>query len=308
MNLTIAYLTSRKEPRIEWFFDSLANQIESDDKITIIVVDYFHDQEGRVGDVASKFAKAFVAWSDVRLQHVNPKNSQWQGKFQITKEPWWDKSAYHNAAIILCESPHIAFVDDRSVLGRDWVKSVHRAIVGEFAVCGSYEKHSGLIVENGVVKGSQEVLGVDTRSPGLRPFDSWYGGSCALPLEWCLKVNGYDEPLCGSAGTEDSMFGVTLRNSGFPIFYDSEMRLIEDRTPSEIDGALKRADKNPHLGRKAKSWSIVRAFHGRTTSTNEYDIRNMRDRVLLNGEKLEDIPPIIQERDWYDMQPTREME
>lgn len=94
------------------------------------------------------------------------------------------------------------------------------------------------------------------------------------------------------------MFGVCLRNSGYPVMYDSRMRLIEDRTPGQIDGALKRADKGE--GRAAKSWDIVRSFHGKKTSQNSFDIRNVRDRVLLNNEPLESIGPFGSDRDWYD--------
>src|SRR5206468_12812079 len=111
------------------------------------------------------------------------------------------------------------------------------------------------------------------------PTSDWYGGSCALPLEWCLQVNGFPEDMCDGLGSEDSMFGRTLLHSGLPMKYDSRMRIIEDRTPSQIGGALKRADKNPHLGQKAKSWDIVRAFRGKTTSQNSFDIRDMRARI-----------------------------
>lgn len=306
MSLTIAYITSRKEPKLEWFLDSFERQSDGE-RVNLIVVRGPDKREPRQFQDSGPGRGCFAS-----VLFTSPKPTVWQGPHRLTSCDWWAKSNALNTAIILCRTDWIAFVDDRSLLGPHWMEAVQEAMAGNYAVCGAYEKWSGLFVQDGrqqIVEGGDSfLLGKDHRMPGIYEFDSWYGGSGALPLEWCLAVNGYDEPLCDSAGTEDSMFGVTLLNSGFPIKYDSRMLLIEDRTPGQIDGALKRADKNPHLGQQAKSWAIVRAFHGRTTSTNEFDIRNMRDRVLLNGEDLNSIPPTGSDRDWYDGQLLAEME
>lgn len=299
-SLTVCFVTSRLDSKIDWFFDSLAKQINEGDEIRIIVVDFHLSDPQRFS--SKRFPKEFP-----HLRYVEPKPTIWKGAHRITRENWWSKSNDLNSSICLCETEWWSWVDDRCVLAPGWLDSVRRAMDGDYAVCGSYEKHAGLIVENGEVRGSAQLLGADTRTPGCYDFDSWYGGSGALPLEWCLAVNGFAE-LTDSLGSEDSMFGVTLRNSGYPIRYDSQMRLIEDRTPGQIDGALKRADKNSHLGQQAKSWAIVRAFHGKTTSQNEFDIRNLRDRVLLNGESLDSIGPFGSDTDWYDQQKISEME
>lgn len=304
--LTIVYTTARREPRTEWFFDSLARQVKPGEQIDTIVVDSFLDQER--GEEMCRLFDANENLRPLNFWRTRPKPTVWQGERRLTREDWWAKSNANNCGIILCETPWIAFVDDRSVLGPGWLQAIREAQDKEYAVCGSYEKHSNLQVKDGVVTGSSELLGADTRSPGCYPFDSFYGGSGALPLEWCLAVQGFSENICDGLGSEDSMFGVTLRNSGFPIRYDSSMRIIEDRTPGQLDGALKRADKNSHLGQQAKSWTIVRAFKGQTTSQNSFDIRNLRDRVLLNGESLSDIPPSGSDRDWYDNQKISDME
>ena len=283
MSLTIAYTTSRRECEIQWFFDSLRRQLTDDLAPEIIVVDAYAESRRIIGAL-----------------HVVPKPTVWQGKHRLTKEDWWAKSNALNTAIILCRTEWIAFVDDRSVLAPGWLESVRAAMAGNYAVCGSYEKRANLQVQDGIVTGG-EMLGADTRTPGLYDFASWYGGSGALPLEWCLAVQGFSEEMCDGLGSEDSMFGVCLRNSGYPVKYDSRMRLIEDRTPGQIDGALKRADKG--LDRAAKSWDIVRAFHGKKTSQNSFDIRNVRDRVLLNGEPLDSIGPFGSAVDWYDQEP-----
>lgn len=298
-NLTIVYVTSREKPQTNWFFDSLLNQLSHDERPNIIVVnsylspERFPSGEGYTGQVINTL----------------PKPTIWQGKHRITKEDWWAKSNALNTGIILCQTEWIAFCDDRCVLSDHWLQSVREAMLGEYAVAGSYEKRANMKVENGVIIEKGELLGEDARPQTDMAYRTrdWYGGSGALPLEWCLAVNGFSEDLCDSLGSEDSMFGVTLRNSGYPMFYDPRMRIIEDRTPSEIGGALKRADKNSHLGQQAKSWDIVRAFHGQTSSQNSFDIRNMRNRVQA-GEPLDSIMPSASHFDWYDNQKIEDME
>jgi len=292
-SLTIAYISSRKEPHFLWFYLSLQKQIDRDwPKIIYVSTD--------------PTIKNHIDKTSDHIRAVNPKPTIWQGPYKITRDEWWAKSNAMNTAICLCETEFIAFVDDRCVLAPEWLQCVREAMEGQYAVCGSYEKRANMKVENGEITDFGTLLGIDERIQlGYpTPTRDWYGGSCALPLEWCLDVNGFSEDLCDGLGSEDSMFGVTLRNSGFPMKYDSRMRIIEDRTPSEIEGALKRADKNPHLGQRAKSWDIVRAFHGKTSSQNSFDIRDMRARKL-KGEDWR--PPSASHFDWYDNAPISEM-
>lgn len=299
--LTVSYLTSREHPHFEWFFQSLARQ--NPEGVIVNVID-FHAEKRK--DEVRQIAEA----SGVPLgPHIPPKPTIWQGPHRITKEDWWAKSNALNTSIIVCETPWWSWVDDRCVLSENWLACVHEAMAGNYAVCGSYEKRYNMRVEDGIIVDSGELAGEDRRrqEPRAVPTHDWYGGHGALPLEWCLAVQGFSEDLCDSLGSEDSMFGVCLRNAGYPMRYDARMRLIEDRTQGQIDGALKRADKNSHLGRQAKSWAIVKAFWRKTTSQNCFDIRNVRDRVLLNHERLDDIGPFASDKDWYDGQKIEEM-
>ncbi len=303
-SLTIAFVTSRKEPKFQWFLDSLHLQTGGDyENIKIMRVDSNLDTSYLV-------CSRVVGGDFVDSDAFPPKPTIWQGKHRITKEDWWAKSNAMNTAIILCQTDFIAFVDDRSVLSPKWLECVFDAMRENYAVVGSYEKRANLKVDNGVISDMGEDLGQDTRPQYGEPVSTrdWYGGSCALPLEWCLQVNGFSEDLCDGLGSEDSMFGVTLRNSNFPMKFDSRMRIIEDRTPSEIGGALKRADKGVDLGTNAKSWAIVKAFHQKTTSQNSFDIRQHRNRVHVNGEDLWSIGPYASHTDWYDGWSIAEME
>lgn len=289
MNLTVAFITSRYDPRLQWFLDSLRLQMNSDEEAKIIVVDSRCAVRALVG----------------RTLFTPPKPTIWQGAHRITKEDWWAKSNALNTAICLCKTDWIAFVDDRCVLGPQWMEAVRDAMLTEYAVCGSYEKRANMRVVNGMIEDAGELLGEDTRpkEPSPRRSWDWYGGSGALPLEWCLEVQGFSEDLCDGLGSEDSMFGSTLKELGKPMCYDARMRLIEDRTPHQIDGALKRADKG--VSPNDKSHAIVRALHGMFTSQNSFDIRNMRDRVLA-GEPFP--APSASHIDWFDWEPIAEME
>lgn len=304
MSLAVAYITSRKEPCIEWFFYSLARQVPHDCNLELIVIDSDAMRATRTIDVMEHYSTAFREHDSVRIKYYQPKPTIWSGLHRITRENWWSKSNSMNTAICLCESSHIAFLDDRSVVSPSWIFCIEESLNGGYAVCGSYEKRANMVVKDGVIVEMGELLGKDTRTQAEFVYDTrdWHGGSCALPLEWCLAVNGYSEKLCDGLGSEDSCFGITLRNSGYPMKYDPRMLIIEDRTPGQVDGGLKRADKG--VSPNDKSHKIIEIIRDKTTSQNEYDIRNLRDRIL-NGEPFP--PPVDSHYDWYDGQPISEM-
>jgi hypothetical protein len=289
--LTIAFVTARKEPKIEWFFDSLSAQGGDKDVERLIVIDSQGPEEI---DRYHKIANVY---------HRKPKPNIWQGKHRLTKEDWWAKSNALNTAICLCETDWIAFVDDRSVLMPGWLDRIHDAMRGRYAVCGSYEKRLNLKVENGVIVDEGTIDSLDQRQQldYPQPTKDWYGGHGALPLSWCLAVNGFSEDLCDGLGLEDCMFGLTLYNAGFPVCYDSRMRIIEDRTQGEINGALRRTDKG--VSPDDKSHAIVAKFQGATTSMNSFDISEVRDRVL-HGQPFP--PPSASPNDFFDGQPISE--
>lgn len=288
-SLTIVYVTARKEPKIEWFFDSLDRETGKDYSNTkIIVVDTF--------SCARPIANE-------NCLITCPKPTIWQGEYKITRDEWWAKCNALNTGIALCDTEWIAFVDDRSVLAHGWLQCIQDAMMNEYAVCGSYEKRSNMKVTNGEITDAGELLGQDIRTQRGFPHRTadWYGGSGALPLEWCLLVNGFPETYCDGLGFEDIQFGILLRNNLLPIYYDSRMRLIEDRTPGEsYEGALKRASKpspDPNDKYQAKDYRILSIMGDSKTSGNSYDIRELRERVL-RGEPFP--PPTASKYDWFD--------
>lgn len=277
-SLSLVYVTSRHEPEFKWFYDSVRR--ESDAEIIVI----------------SPWMVS-IPLTCVKTRYSPPKPTIWQGPHRITNEDWWAKSNALNTAICLVKTEWIAFVDDRCVLAPGWFDCVRQAMRGNYAVCGSYEKHYGVMVDGGVFMGSDTNAGGDTRKYRDHPVPtvSWYGGSGALPLEWCLKVGGFAEDLCDSLGMEDVVFGLNLVRNRLDMRYDARMKIIEDRTPGKIDGALKRADFG--ISPNDKSHAILDRVRGKATSMNSFNIRDVR-AMVQEGEPFP--PPSASHKDWYD--------
>lgn len=292
-SLTIAYVTSRREPKIEWFLDSFARQLMAGEKANLIVVS------------ACAECPVSYAYTDFfdKVVTTNPKPNIWQGPHRITKQDWWAKSNALNTAIALCQTEYIAFCDDRAVLGNHWMQSIRLAQDSDYAVVGSYEKRAGMKVENGIITDFGELLGEDHRQPQDRLIRTkdFYGGSSAMPLEFALGINGFPE-LADGLGSEDSLFGLTLYNAGYDLCYDGRMRLIEDRTPSEITDVMKRADKG--VSPNDKSHSLLNKFLGAKDSLNDYSLRELRDKILAG----EPWPiPVGPTTDWFDGEKIEDM-
>lgn len=305
-SLTIVFVTSRPEPELDWFFDSLEPQINSWEHIEVIVV---HSVEPHPGwRFNPEFFKNQSKLKDIRI--VKPKPTLWQGEHRITKEDWWAVSNARNTGICLCKTEWIAFLDDRCVLAPTWLQAIRNAMEGNYAVCGTYEKRHGMTVENGVIRNGGIVTGRDNRDNGREPFartvdgGHWYGCTNALPLEWALTINGYEELMDGLS-FEDVMFGKMLQNNAYPIKFDPTMRITEDRSPDKLGPTMKRSDKGKSPNDKSHA-ALARFGKARRSDNFGKDLRNVREGAL-RGESWE-IPDLHFEwRDWYDGQPLREL-
>ncbi len=293
--LTIAFVTARQQPCFEWFFDSLANQLDGD-KPNIIIVDFLADKRN----------KEAYDTHGLNVKWVEPMPTIWQGKHKVTKADWWAMSNARNTAFCLCETEWIAFLDDRCVLLPSWLEAVKRAMRENYILVGSYEKRSNMAVEGGFIKGFDKLIGKDPRlaqSPSLKknaPHSWFFGCTFSMPLEVALKVNGF-ETGCDSLSMEDSIFGLNLRNAGYEIVFDPNMRMIEDRTDGEIssghgiDNVMKRSDfgKSPN----DKSHAALTRFGSRKVTEFTSDLRGIREQVLKG---MPFAPPVKIKTDWYD--------
>jgi hypothetical protein len=292
--LTVVYITSRDHPEIGWFLDSLRLQRWELTRILIISTNL-------------KLVK--YEWFEVH----RPKPNVWQGPHRLTKQDWWGISNSRNTGLCLCQTEWIAFLDDRSVLMPIWMTAVEDAMNGNYCVCGPYQKRTGMTVEKGVIKHGGIITGEDSRLAYVRQYwqsltnpytcgGEWtFGASLALPTEWALAVNGFEE-LCDGLGSEDTLFGQMVANNGYPIKYDTRMSMVEDRTPEKSGPVMRRTDKG--VSPNDKSHKILEVWKGAKRTNHQWDLRRVRADVL-SGKPFP--IPTGPETDWFDGEPLKDM-
>jgi len=307
--LSICYMTFRRKPNIQWFFDSLDNQTWGNyaDK-QVVVVDYFHGEPGREDEIA--------ALAHCPIRHVPPKPTVWQGPYRLTRNEYFAAANARNTAICHATGDHIAFVDDLSVLGGEWLMAAYEAIEGKYVGMGMYRKVKGLVVEHGLVKGFDEWAGgTDSRVAYSQPDKAvphpgslLYGCSLVGPTEAFLSINGYDE-ACDSTGlgSEDYIAGMMLNANGWGTRLDRRMWTYESEEGHVQDRPFLRRDKGTSPNDKSHAILHMVTSGGRTVAPNyfpEGGIRAMREHVLGGG----GFPAgMIPDRDWYDGQPLSEL-
>lgn len=303
--LTIAYITSRRDNRIQWFFDSLLRQAGPDFlNINIVVVDFYADEREAVDDPNIRF--------------VTPKPNPWQGKYRLTSRDYFAAANARNTAICYAPDGHIAFVDDISVLMPGWLKHVYRAMGSSNAVVlGRYAKVLELEVEHGLVtRYVPNSKGVDSRynpeagENSIRVTGGWmFGASLVAPVEAFLKINGWSEDADSMSG-EDYIAGIMLEKQGYEIFYNQGMLTLESEELHHVEPPFTRIIKPhvpgvSHFTEKDASHALLnRTYKGNGWATNYCNIRELRQHILNGGEFPTGVNPA---HDWRDGQPLEEM-
>lgn len=292
MKLTIAFITGRAQPHLDWMLKSLAPQVLPEDEIDVLVIDTFGRTPAQLGSSPS---------SKIRVRVELPKPNAWQGAHRVTSCDWWAKSSAMNTAYVLCGTDYIAFMDDCSHLGPAWLATVRR---GErkrrSVIAGTYDKvERGIVTPDG--RRSSAPKGRDNCGGG------WlYGCTFALPLEWALEVNGAEEG-CDGMGTEDYIFGFMLENNKRQIDFVPSLSVTQERpeisTPGGRTVALRRDDKgvSPH----DKSHAALARFRVRRRTEFTPDLRALRARRAAGD--LSWPLPDPNAKDWYDGQLLRTM-
>lgn len=247
--LTIAYITFRKDPKIEWFFDSLKRELKGNyDDLKIVVVSPFAEQLNETCD----HTESELCW--VTYFKI-PKPNVWQGEHRLTREDWFAAANARNTALCLAPDGYIAYVDDLSVLMPGWLAAVREAMAGGYVVCGAYKKVRQLQVEDGVVKGYEEFLaGRDGRwdlaqgQPAPAEKGWLFGCSCAMPVTALLAINGWPE-IADGISMEDCCCGITLANAGHQLMYDRRMLTLESEEHHHIEPAPRREDWHHENGK-----------------------------------------------------------
>jgi len=309
MQLTIAFITGRPEPHLEWLLESLAPQVVAHDEIQVLVIDALGRSVAGLCGASKKpqtlhgssvSALRYGQWTpNVRVSL--PKPTPWQGVHRITACDWWAKSSAINTALVLCETDYIVFVDDCCRVGPKWLETVRRGERRRRSVlAGTYDK-----IERGVVTPDhRRILSPQGK---LDCGGGWlYGCSFALPLEWALETNGAEEG-CDGMGTEDYIFGFMLANNGRRIDFVPDMAVIQERAETSTPGVpsirLRRTDKG--VAPNDKSHAALSRFRVRRRTEFSPDLIALR-AARAAGSLVWPLPdPDL--KDWFDGQLVREM-
>lgn len=287
MKITIAYITAREDPRLDWLVAALEQQAKKRDEFELIVVDAF-------GRPASAIGYRPIP-QITKIVQTRPKPTAWQGPHRITAHDFFANANARNTAIVLCGTDYVCFVDDRCQPDKKWLDQVRRGEnKREAVICGPYDKHEdwGVSVDH---RRQEAPKGRKNCSGG------WcYGGNHALPLEWALEVNGFEEG-CDPVGLEDCVFGHMLQNAGRRIDFVAEMSIQQDRRGMFVHPlAFPRHDKG--VSPNDKSHALRARFFGRGRTEFTPDLRLLRQQQAAG----QPFPlPRIDESDWYDGQPVK---
>lgn len=304
--LTICYCTSRKDPKLEWFLDSLDRELVGVVlKNQVVVVDFNH-----VGPADLAAYKGLFFW------RLSPKPTVWQGPGRLTKRDFFAPSNARNTGLCYAPDGWIAFVDDLSVLMPGWLNCVREAVDGNYIVAGRYQKVKNLVVKDGVVDFFDPFdLGLDVRmrwmterghamSPRATGGEWLFGCSFAAPVEAMLTVGGFPE-IADGLGGEDYMTGIALERQGHTIKYDPRMMTLESEELHHVGEKMVRYDKGKSPNDKSHA-ALAMVHNGMKYFENYHPggMRALRQHILAGGE----FPPcIIPAHDWFDSMPLSEM-
>jgi hypothetical protein len=196
---------------------------------------------------------------------------------------------------------YIAFMDDRAVLGPHWMDAIRRNYAKrESVIAGTYCKSegdgSGAMVRDHRAERKPAGL-VDCGGGWL------YGCTFALPIEWALEVNGFEEGCDGLSG-EDYIFGLMLGNRGRRIDFSVDLAVSQDRTDGSRQQVYRRSDKG--TSPNDKSHAALHRFGKRRRTEFTPDLRALRE-LLKSGNGFPPVGSPEQYTDWYDGQLLSEM-
>jgi hypothetical protein len=303
-------MTFRREPMVQWFFDSLHRECMGNyTGIKIVVVDFLADEPGR--------RDAFAKLAHCDITHIAPMPSVYQGKHRLTKVDYFAAANARNSAVCHAPDGYIVFADDLSVLMPGWLPCVRRAMDKAYVVCGTYKKVLSLVVENGsAVYYREHVAGNDSRArlgsmdgPVNLPGGAVYGCSVGMPIDAILDVNGFDTDcdLLGM-GSEDSICGLMLEQRGWTIMFDARMQTLESEERHHWQPSLKRVIEKKDGDPLDASWAMLNpVVAGKRTRAPNYfgeeGLAGLRQRIL----KGEPFPIMtIPENNWYSGKPLSE--
>jgi hypothetical protein len=275
--LTIAWMTSRKDACFDWFCDSLHRECAGEySGIQVMAIDYWAApwfDRSTASLIAQADVDSLHAHEDRRSYIVNclrapmerfswaaPKPCPWQGRYRQTREDWFAAANARNTALALCKTDWICYVDDLSCLVPGWLEAVYNSMrLDDTVTCGAYRKVRDLTVVNGEIvkfspnlvddgKGGKCDAGLDNRMKNARNDDpiaaqgNWmFGCSVVAPVKAFLSVNGWDE-RCDGMGSEDYCTGIAMQKRGWKFRYVPKMLTYESEERHHTEPSFKRSD------------------------------------------------------------------
>jgi hypothetical protein len=309
-DLTLAYVTFRPNPKLEWWLDSLqwqADEIGAWPLIKRIVIVTPHKLDGDL--VSRLILSPEFHFKDVAITWPCP--GVWQGPHRLTKADYFDVANARNTAIALAPTSHIVFSDDLSVLMPGWLQQVVDALnsdeLSRKIVCGAYRKVNKLNVVDGKVASFEDhPPGIDHRTLLVRGSEpqpcrgQWaFGCSLMAPIEALLSVNGYDQDTA-SLGYEDVVLGQMLEKRGHEFVFAPRMMTYESEELHHDASNSRYIRWDPGVSPNDKSHAMLNLVaNGRTYAPNYYGesgLRGLREHVLRGGEF-----PIIRnpQHEWF---------
>lgn len=304
LDMTLVFMTARRDPRLDWVMAGLASSTTHEDDIELIVVDFF---DRSMTDLVPKGfdVPGLKAW-----RVVPPMPNIWQGPHRVTRDHWWATSTARNTALVYASRPYIAFIDDRCFLGPEWMATVRRYRHEPAVLIGSYDKH-----EDGRIVSADHRRMAHPHGKRSCPAGWLYGCSFALPLEWALGVNGFEDGCNGLTG-EDYIFGLMLGNCERRLDFVPSMFVQQDRANGNVTckGTYRCMDKG--VSPNDKSHAALERFGSRMRTEFTPDLRALRvSRDLAFTDPGSMFPkftfPIPDSKatylDWFDGQDIRTM-
>lgn len=315
--ISFVYISCRKDPKFEWFVDSLYNHIQTAKydprKIQIVFVDFELQYDPERFDLYYK--KCIQGRFDVNYKHVAPMPSAWQGKHKISSVDCFSAALARNTGVCYCKHDYVVFVDDLSVLDNKprTFTNIFKYAKQKLTICFSYKKVWNLKVESGKIISKEErpPHGIDSRwnlfkegQPRLMGGGQFYGFA-ALPIDVLLQINGYDE-ICNDVSGEDYHFGIRLSKLNIPIYYSKDVTFYESVEESgQHNNVFHRRDallSEDDYQKLMDKYNITKRYvdGARTdishilldmltrdktwTEGNDYNLKDLRNEYLIKGE------------------------
>lgn len=306
--ISIIYCTNRVDPKFNWFIDSLFNQTTELDRsgLELIFIDYAYSEHANsLKDMIN---------GRFRYIHSRPRPNIYQGDKRKTKGEYFSPCNSRNTGYSLAEEGYVVFIDDVSVLMPGWFDAIKRASDENKIVCGAYQKHFEVVVDNGLIISSvKHDGGIDSRwrigDAGIRKISgsNFFGCSFGLPSGIFKHIDGFDE-ICDSIGGEDYHFGIRLNNAGHTIYYDRSMLTIESEELHNQPYLMKREDRTLPEGRymdRLSEFGVNKRFapHGNLDSSHL-----VLDVLMMTDQKKSLGIDINSDHHWFDRKPLIDMQ